>query len=110
MRTSPNDPTSASLDADAVRSVALDYIEGWYHGDPDRMAESLHDDLVKRTPLANDDSGASDLRPVSKARMVELTRDGGGTDVADPMIKVFVDDLSDDIAQAHPLTIELRSR
>jgi hypothetical protein len=37
---------------------------------------------------------------VSKARRVELTRSGGGTEIADPGIKVFVDGVSGDIACA----------
>ena len=95
-----NAPTSASSDTSAVRAVALDYIEGWYDGDAERMERALHDDLVKRTPLRGDEAEADDLRRVSKARMVELTQSGGGRDVADPAIEVFVDDLSGDIACA----------
>lgn len=95
-----NDPTSTSLEADAVRDVALDYIEGWYTGDAQRMERSLHDDLVKRTPLTGDESSTAELRIVPKARMVELTRAGGGSDVADPAIEVFLDDVSGDIASA----------
>lgn len=84
---------------DAVRSVALDYIEGWYLGDSHRMDRALHGDLIKRTPRPDAVSG-EDLRTVSKARMVDLTRSSGGRDVADPAIRVVVDDVSDDIASA----------
>ncbi len=96
----PNDPTATSSDAERVRAVALDYIEGWYTADAERMRRSLHDDLVKRTPLGGDEVDEADLRAVSKQRMVELTSSGGGRDVADPAIEVFVDDVSDDIASA----------
>lgn len=90
-----------SLDAttEAVRVVALDYIEGWYAGDAGRMERSLHDDLVKRTPAPGATRGA-DLRSVSKARMVELTKHGGGSGVVDPAIRVLVDDVFEDIASA----------
>ena len=94
------------MDIDGVRSVALDYIEGWYAGDAERMERSLHDDLVKRTPLAGDDTAAADLRAVSKDRMVELTSGGGGRDVADPAIEVFVHDVSDDIACARTVCVD----
>ncbi len=43
--------------------MALDYIEGWYAGDAERMERSLHDDLVKRTP---DDGSTTGLRVVSE--------------------------------------------
>ncbi len=94
------DPLTSASDVEAVRAVALDYIEGWYSGDADRMERSLHDDLVKRTPSDGDADGSGGLRLVSKARMVELTSGGGGSDVAEPAIAVFVDDVSDDIACA----------
>ena len=86
-------------DSEAVRSVALDYIEGWYQGDAERMERALLDDLVKRTPNEGD-SGRDELRSVSKARMVELTGSSGGRDVADPSIRVVIDDVSEDIASA----------
>jgi hypothetical protein len=35
--------------------------------------------------------------------MVELTRAGGGSDVADPAIEVFVDDVTADIASARTI-------
>jgi hypothetical protein len=63
------------------------------------MKRSLHDELVKRTPLHEDESTAGP-RIVSKDRMVELTSAGGGIDVTDPPIEVYVDDVSDDIACA----------
>ena len=99
MSTPSNDPTDRP-EAHAVRAVALDYIEGWYDGDAEPMDRSLHDELVKRTQLNGGESAATDLRSVTKARMVELTAAGGGTDVAEPGIEVFVDDVSDDIACA----------
>ena len=81
--------STTSSDADAVEAAARDYIEGWYTGNAERMERSLHDDLVKRTPVERDGSGASALRMVSKARMVELTTAGGGTDVAVPAIEIL---------------------
>ena len=99
MGSPPTDPTATPSDVDAVRAVALDYIEGWYLGDAERMERSLHDDLVKRTPLREVESTAG-LRMVSKERMVELTSAGGGTDVVDTAIEVYVDDVSNDIACA----------
>lgn len=84
----------------AVEAVARDYIEGWYTGDANRMERSLDDDLVKRIPVEGDESGAIELRMVSKARMVELTTTGGGSDVSEPAIEIFVDDVADDIACA----------
>jgi hypothetical protein len=51
MSSASNETESTSVDVLAGRPVALDYIEGWYAGDAERMARSLHNDLVKRTPV-----------------------------------------------------------
>ncbi|MFW2332215.1 nuclear transport factor 2 family protein [Ilumatobacter sp.] len=99
MSSPPTHSTATASEVGAVRAVALDYIEGWYAADAERMERSLHDELVKRTPFRDDESTAG-LRIVSKDRMVELTSTGGGRDVADPAIEVYVDDVSDDIASA----------
>jgi hypothetical protein len=35
-------------DDQAIRAVALDYIEGWFDGDASRMERALHPELVTR--------------------------------------------------------------
>jgi hypothetical protein len=45
--------SASEEDMKAIRQVALDYIEGWFEGDVNRMERSLHPDLVKRT-IRND--------------------------------------------------------
>lgn len=62
----------------AVKNAALDYIEGWYSGDAERMDRALHPDLAKRGVFENAETGKSFLRPVTKARMVEMTKAGVG--------------------------------
>src|SRR5262245_51395748 len=37
-----------SADAAAIKQVALDYAEGWYDGDAERMQMALHPELAKR--------------------------------------------------------------
>lgn len=64
-------------EATAVEAVVRDYIDGWYAGDEERMDRTLHDELVKRSVDAEGDPPGA-LVPVSKTRMVQLTRDGGG--------------------------------
>lgn len=44
---------------DAIRQVALDYIDGWYDGDHERMASSLHPGLAKRIVERNCAESAS---------------------------------------------------
>lgn len=94
----------ASSDEDEVEAVARDYIEGWYSGDVERMARSLHADLVKRIPVPDSVDG-SGLRAVSRARMIELTGQGGGED-PDAAVEILVDDVSTDIATARVVSPE----
>ena len=43
----------------AVRSTVLDYLEGWYDGDVERMDRALHPDLVKRIVYTDPRAGRS---------------------------------------------------
>ena len=81
---------------DAVRRVTLDYFEGWFDGDVERMDRALHPDLVKRWPGAGNDAK---LPITTKARMVELTSQGeGASDRGDGHLDVDVVDVHGDIA------------
>ncbi len=62
----------------AIRSAALDYVEGWYQGDAERMERALHPDFVKRAPFTLP-TGKDVLEGTSKSAMIEMTRAGGGT-------------------------------
>jgi hypothetical protein len=60
-------------DLAAIQQTALDYIEGWYEGNAERMERSLHPNLVKRTIRENR------VDTLSAEEMVSYTRQGGGT-------------------------------
>jgi hypothetical protein len=79
---------------DEVVRVALDYFEGWFDGDVERMQSALHPDLAKRT--LRDES----LRTTSAGRMLELTASGEGRreDPGDRQIEVIVEDVHGTIA------------
>lgn len=38
----------SAADSAAIKQTALDYIEGWYEGNAERMERALHPDLAKR--------------------------------------------------------------
>jgi hypothetical protein len=67
----------ADADRDAIKATALDYIEGWYEGNPERMERSLHPDLAKRIVRTND-RGQSMLGQMSAMGLVMGVRGGGG--------------------------------
>ena len=41
-------PGQGAADSAAIRATALDYIEGWYEGNAERMERALHPELAKR--------------------------------------------------------------
>src|SRR5436853_2328353 len=65
-------------DADLIKQTALDYIEGWYEGNAERMERSLHPELAKRMVQTDTKSGASRLNQMSAMSLVQGTRAGGG--------------------------------
>ncbi len=48
VQTPPAQFKASDEDLTAIRQTALDYVEGWYEGNAERMERSLHSDLVKR--------------------------------------------------------------
>jgi hypothetical protein len=68
----------SASDADAIRQTALDYIEGWYEGNGERMARALHPELAKRI-LRTDPKGGASLDTMGATTLVRFTRAGGGS-------------------------------
>jgi Putative lumazine-binding len=70
--------TAPDVDAAAIRQTALDYIEGWYEGDAERMERALHPELAKRIVLTNPQNNQSRLDQMGAMSLVQGTRRGGG--------------------------------
>lgn len=71
---------SAAADSAAIRRAALDYIEGWYTGDGERMQRALHPDLAKRF-VSTDDEGRNWLYSTTADALTRSTKAGRGTDI-----------------------------
>jgi hypothetical protein len=69
---------TSDADKDAIRQTALDYIEGWYEGNAERMERALHPELAKRIVRTDAKSGRSGLGQMSAMTLVQGTRAGGG--------------------------------
>lgn len=67
-----------SADQAAIKQTALDYIEGWYEGNAERMERSLHPDLAKRIVRTDPKSGRSRLDQMSAMGLVQGTKRGSG--------------------------------
>ncbi len=72
-----NAQTTADSNADLIKQTALDYIEGWYEGNAERMERSLHPELAKRI-VRTDASGRNALGQMGAMTLVVATRAGGG--------------------------------
>ena len=90
-----------AVDNKAIIATAMDYFEGWFDGNAERMARALHPNLDKRG-VRTGTTGVllSDSR--TAPQMIGLTRDGEGKAErpADLAIKVRVDDIHEQIATA----------
>lgn len=71
-------PAQAAADSAAIRQSALDYIEGYYEGNGERMERALHPELAKRIVRTNPENGRSSLGQMSAMTLVQGTRAGGG--------------------------------
>jgi hypothetical protein len=67
----------SAADSAAIRGAALDYIEGWYAGNAERMERAVHPDLAKRI-MNTDQRGRRVLGHQSAMTLVLNTRRGGG--------------------------------
>ena len=74
--------TASDADKEAIKQTALDYIEGWYEGNAERMERALHPELAKRIVRTDPKSGRSNLGQMSAMTLVQFTRSGGGKQTA----------------------------
>ncbi len=69
---------ASEADLAAIKQTALDYMEGWYEGNTERMERALHPDLAKRIVRTDPKSGRSRLDQMSAMGLVMGVRGGGG--------------------------------
>src|SRR5262245_16501036 len=69
---------STHPEAAGIRQSALDYVESWYEGNPERMERCLHPDLAKRIVRTDPKSGRSRLDQMSALGLVQGVRTGHG--------------------------------
>ena len=56
------------------QQTALDYLEGWYECNPERMERALNPDLAKRIVSSNSQTGKDRLDEMSALKLVQITR------------------------------------
>jgi hypothetical protein len=63
-----------AADREAIKQTALDYIEGYYEGNAERMERALHPDLAKRIAVTDKSTGKNKLENMTAARLVQVTQ------------------------------------
>jgi hypothetical protein len=91
----------SAADSAGIRAAALDYIEGWYEANPERMERALHPELAKRIVRTNPE-GRSSLGQMSALSLVQGVRSGGGrnTPVAEQQKDITILDIYQNAASA----------
>jgi hypothetical protein len=69
----------SETDRAAIKQTALDYAEGWYEANPERMERALHPDLSKRI-VRTGPQGQAMLQQMSAMGLVQGVKRGGGKD------------------------------
>lgn len=67
-----------AADTTGIRGAALDYAEGWYSGDADRMARAVHPELVKRILVTDTATGRAFVQTMGASALVNGARHGYG--------------------------------
>jgi len=68
----------SAADSAAIRATALDYAEGWYEGNAERMARAVHPELVKRIVVRDTTTGKTMVQGMGASVLVNSTRHGYG--------------------------------
>jgi hypothetical protein len=71
-------PFDAEAEKDGIEAAALDYLEGYYTGDADRMARGVHPELTKVWPKVVPQTGRPYLEKIGASYLIEATRTGSG--------------------------------
>jgi Putative lumazine-binding len=79
----------SSADSAAIRTTALDYIDGWYTNNPTRMERALHPHLAKRLVWA-DSTGRSHLVDMTALELIQGTKAHPATPVAERRDEVTI--------------------
>jgi hypothetical protein len=70
---------TTDAEKNAIKQTALDYVEGWYEANAERMERALHPELAKRI-VRTGPEGRSRLEQMGAMTLVQGVKRGGGKD------------------------------
>lgn len=65
---------TVKTDEEAIKETVLNYAEGWYSGNAERMGKALSTDLAKRGVVPSRDGKGIQLLPATYTQMLEWTK------------------------------------
>lgn len=68
----------SATDSAGIRAAALDYAEGWFEGNPERMARAVSPELVKRIVAHDSVTNRDMIQTMGSSQLVNGTRRGFG--------------------------------
>jgi hypothetical protein len=71
-------PAQTAADSSAIRATALDYVEGWYEGNGERMSRAVHPELVKRIVVSDTATRRSVIETMGASALINGARRGWG--------------------------------
>jgi len=99
------EPFDADAEKKAIEAAALDYLEGYYTGDSERMARGIHPELTKVWPRKHPKTGGTYLDRIGSGYLIEATALGGGKlEEGKRDINMTIFDYGDDIAFVEALS------
>ena len=98
-------PFDAIAEKRAIEATALNYLEGYYTGDAERMARALHPELTKVWPRPVQQTGRTMLQKIGASYLIETTRTGkGNVEEGKRNITMTIFDYGDDIAMVEAIS------
>ena len=93
---------------DAIEAVAMDYIDGFFSGDPVRMERGIHPEINKVTVNTNPKTGKSFFSKMGSGMLIELTAAKVGLRDQDKRdIKINILDVMDGLASVEVISATL---
>lgn len=87
-----------AADSAAIVATSLDYIDGWYTGDPERVERALHPDLAKRIVFTDKVTGQSKLGDMSADQLIAGAERGIGKNAPVKLTDVTILDIYENTA------------
>lgn len=97
--------TYSKDDSTAIKNVALDYIDGYYSGNAERVEKAIHPDLNKATPRDLPQTGRTTMNYTTWSGLIEFTRAKTGfIDDTARHIKVIILNIENEVSNVKAIS------